>query len=74
MPGGSGSYLRRRVLVELPDGYNFTGTIVKDGVGLGGQHRLVIEDSRGKERVVRPANPGVTIEDIGSDIGRGDGR
>ncbi len=74
MPGGSGSYLRRRVLVKLPDGYNFTGTIVKDGIGPGGQRRLIIEDSRGKERVVRPADPGVTIEDIGADIGRGGGR
>jgi len=74
MPGGSGSYLRRRVLVKLPDGFNFTGTVASDGVGPGGQRRLIIEDSRGKERVVRPAEPGVTIEDIGADMGRGSGR
>jgi hypothetical protein len=65
MPGGSGSYLRRRVLVKLPDGYNFTGRVVSDGVGPGGRRQLVVEDSRGRERVVRPADPGVTIEDIG---------
>jgi hypothetical protein len=70
MPGGSGSYLRRRVLVKLPDGFNFTGTVVSDGVGPGGQRRVLVEDSRGKERVVRPADPGVTIEDIGRGGGR----
>ena len=50
-----------RVRVELADGLNFVGTVVRDYVERGSR-RLLIEDSRGNERVVRPSRPSVSIE------------
>jgi hypothetical protein len=51
----------RRVQVELADGLNFAGTVRRDDVGRGGR-RLLVEDSRGNERVVRPARPSVSVD------------
>ena len=50
-----------RVRVELADGLNFAGTVRRDYVERGSR-RLLIEDSRGNERVVRPSRPSVSIE------------
>ena len=55
----------RRVRVDLPDGFNFVGTVRRDGVE-GGERRLLVEDSRGGDRVVRPGRPSIEIRDLDS--------
>ena len=50
-----------RVRVELADGFNFVGTVRRDGVE-GVDRRLLIVDSRGNDRVVRPSRPSVSVE------------
>lgn len=64
----------RRVFVELADGYNFVGTVVEDDVDGRGRRTLLIEDSQGQQRAVRPAQPQVTISDADADNGRRGGR
>ena len=58
---GGGDLVGSRVRVELADGLNFVGTVRRDYVERGSR-RLLIEDSRGNERVVRPSRPSVSIE------------
>jgi hypothetical protein len=65
---GEGDLVGRRVLVELADGLNFAGTVRREYVERGSR-RLLVEDSRGNERVVRPARPSVSI-DVGG-VGTG---
>lgn len=66
--GDGGDLEGRRVLVELADGLNFAGTVRRDYVGRGGR-RLLVEDSRGNERVVRPARPSVSVDVGGVETG-----
>lgn len=67
MPRESRGDCPRRVFVELGDGHNFVGTVLEDDVDGRGRRTLLIEDSQGQQRAVRPAQPQVTISDADAD-------
>jgi hypothetical protein len=63
MPAGEDSYLRR-VRVELADGFNFAGTVVREYYDSRGRQTLLVEDSRGNQRTVHPEYPSVSVHDL----------
>ena len=66
MSHGRDGYLRR-VRVELADGYNFIGTVRRDYYDSRGRRTLLVEDTQGNRRTVRPAYPSVTVRDLVED-------
>jgi len=59
-----------RVRVELADGFNFVGTVQRVYPDSRGRSEILIEDSLGQERAVRPSRPSVDIVVL-DDTGRG---
>jgi hypothetical protein len=61
-----------RVHVELADGFNFVGRVTQDYFDSRGRRTLLVEDTQGNDRTVRPALPHVSLHDLGGDRdGRG---
>jgi hypothetical protein len=60
---GRDSYIRQ-VRVELADGFNFVGAVQREYFDSRGRRTVLIEDSTGQERAVRPAYPSVTVHDL----------
>jgi hypothetical protein len=62
-----------RVRVELADGYNCVGTVRRVYPDSRGRREILIEDTQGNERTVRPYRPSVDVVVLGDrdDTGRG---
>jgi hypothetical protein len=63
-----------RVRVELADGFNYVGTVRRVYFDNRGRRAVLIEDSIGQERTVRPAYPSVTVHGLDDDLDDGGGR
>jgi len=72
MSAGEDSYLRQ-VRVELADGFNFAGTVVREFYDSRGRRTLLVEDTQGNERTVHPQYPSVSVHGLDDD-GRDDDR
>ena len=70
MTDSSGDSYLRRVRVELADGFNFAGTVVREYRDSRGRRTVLVEDTRGQERTVRPEYPSVSIHDLDLDDDR----
>jgi hypothetical protein len=63
MSAGEDSHIRR-VRVELADGYNFVGTVVREYFDSRGRQTVLVEDTQGNQRTVRPAYPSVAVHEL----------
>jgi len=52
----------QRVRVNLPEGFNCLATVRRVYFDSHGRRTVLVEDSIGQERAVRPARPSVSIE------------
>jgi hypothetical protein len=52
----------QRVRVDLADGFNCVGTVRRVYFDTDGRRTVLVEDSLGRERAVRPVRPSVSIE------------
>jgi hypothetical protein len=59
-----------RVRVDLRDGFNCVGTVRRVYFDSRGRRTILVEDSLGNERAVRPARPSESVEII-DDTGQG---
>ena len=59
-----------RVRADLRDGFNFVGTVRRVYFDSDGRRTILVEDSIGQERAVRPARPSESVEII-DDTGQG---
>lgn len=57
-----------RVRVEAVQGFNYTGTVVREYRDSQGR-AILVRDSQGRERVARPDRPSVTVEFLDRDGG-----
>lgn len=57
-----------RVRVEAAEGFNYTGTVVREYRDSQGR-AILIKDSQGNERVARPNLPSVEVEFLDRDGG-----
>ena len=62
--------LGSRVRVELADGFNFVGTVRRVYPDSRGRREILIEDTQGNERTVRPYRPSVDVVVL-DDTGQG---
>jgi hypothetical protein len=60
----------QRVRVELADGFNCVGTVRRVYYNSHGRLTVLVEDSLGQERAVRPVRPSVSIEVLDGQGGR----
>jgi hypothetical protein len=51
-----------RVRVELADGFNCVGTVRRVYFDSHGRRTILVEDSIGQERAVRPQRPSVSVD------------
>jgi hypothetical protein len=58
-----------RVRVDLRDGFNCVGTVRRVYFDSDGRRTILVEDSIGQERAVRPSRPSVSVDILGD--GRG---
>jgi hypothetical protein len=58
-----------RVRVELADGFNCVGTVRRVYFDSDGRRTILVEDSIGQERAVRPQRPSVSVDLLGDGPG-----
>jgi len=59
------------VRVDLADGFNCVGTVRRVYFDSHGRRTVLVEDSLGQERAVRPARPSVSLRCLDEDSGQG---
>jgi hypothetical protein len=58
-----------RVRADLRDGFNFVGTVRRVYFDSDGRRTILVEDSIGQERAVRPSRPSVSVDLLGDGQG-----